>query len=271
MQEFETPAFKKRISEVTAARRQAEQRAAEIEAENRELKRKLGIQPEAPSTTTQPASEEPQPHAPEPIADQRLDGEIASNQAILEFCARNPDGVADYDFGNGNVRTFTREEIARIQTTANARLAELAAERGVQRAVNRQARVAAVENEISKAAAVYPWLKDANSAQAKAAMAMGRQNPELQNPQGVWDICAAVEARFQRQSPAPAKTPTTPAKKASTPTPVVARPAGGAPSHDRTRGQAKDVEAARQIAEQTGRQSDWARYLALKRQSAHLN
>ena len=269
MQELETPIFRKRIGEVTAARREAEQRAAKAEERIKELERQLGL----PPTAAEAPAPEPEsvPVPVEPIADAKVDTEIAANQAILEFCARNPDGVVDHDFGQGNVRTFTREDIARIQTTANTKLAELVAERGVQRAVNRQARLTAVEQEIGKAAATYPWLKDANSPQAKAAMAMGRQNPQLQNPQGVWDICAAVDARFARQASTSKPAVTNPVTKPARPTPVVARPAGAAPAADRNRGNDKALAEALQVAEQSGNRTDWAKYLALKRQSQHRN
>jgi hypothetical protein len=153
---------KKRIDKLAAKRREAEQRAKELEAEverlRQEAEKPVQIQPNKKNPYSKLKSVE------------QIQAEVEKAKQIRRWCEMNPEGGVVRD-SKGNEREYSAEDVRNIKVNALDALDEHLPKQMqyIQYAAN-------VEKEVSRE---YPWWKDRSSAERQIAEAFLQHFPEI--------------------------------------------------------------------------------------------
>lgn len=250
--EFEYPKFQKRIDELTARLRQAEEALSQLKSGKGE--------PSEPDrrgdTATMPVEEL------ESLSE--VEQRLAAAQAVVEIQAANPEGYTFRD-EKGNEKELSPEDLRRMASRALQDMARLTARRELLLERQRMQQINRIQAQIEQDAAEYPWLKQPESAQYQQALRLVQEHPSLlRHPNVVRLVAGAVEALERpgrRVSGTPGGT-----RNARPPTSMTARPSG-VPASDGENGR---LNALKRQFEETGRVNDLQQLLAEKYRSRQV-
>lgn len=203
--EFEYPKFQKRVDELTARLRRAEEELAKLK----------GKPEESPAEPTTPALPTVEPARGDTIPE--IDQKIKSAWTVIQLQAEHPDGYL-YRDAEGKEHDLSADDLRRMTARAICDLAELTARREALLAREQVRREAWLHGEIQRAATQYPWLRQPESPQYQEALRLVRDNPGLLNrPDVVWLLAGAVESLTRKAlAAASSGTPSRPAPKLPT-------------------------------------------------------
>ncbi len=239
--ELEYPKFKKRVDQLTAQKKEAQAKIAELESKLVELQSK----PE-PATTPAPASTPSNPfqHVQSYAA---LKAEEANAEQVIEWCDANEDGAVLKQ--NDGEREYTSQEVRAIRRNAEKALRkDLPAHSEYLRAR---------EHFDHQAVEAYAWWKDKAAGEYQAAAQLLRVFPEMAKfPDYKISVGDFIEGRRARMAKASKPTPAAAPRKApAQPTAPAAQPAPVEPSAARS-------DAARKRFAQSGNVDDLAKLIA---------
>jgi len=148
--------FKKRMAKMTRARREAEERAVQLEREIEELRGEL-----VSSTRKTPDADIPFAHI---LTEDQLEAEKAKAEEVLDWCEDNRDGVVVDD------KEFTAEDVANIRRNARQALRS---------GLPARAKYLREEGQMKALVdAAYPWWNDRSSGPVNAAQEVLKMFPE---------------------------------------------------------------------------------------------
>lgn len=157
----------KRIDKLTAARKAAEAKAAQLEAEINALKQKLDAKPAVDDAPVRPTPDNPYLHL-QTQAD--VDSAISEARKVRRWAEEHPDGTTVRD-ANGKENEYSAEDIRRIKLNAIDALEEH---------LPKQLQYVQARAQIDpQAEATYNWWKDKTSREYQAAQNMLKAFPEL--------------------------------------------------------------------------------------------
>jgi len=209
----------KRIDKLTAARKAAEAKAAQLEAEINALKQKLDAKPAVDDAPVRPTPDNPYLHL-QTQAD--VDSAISEARKVRRWAEEHPDGTTVRD-ANGKETEYSAEDIRRIKLNAIDALEEH---------LPRQLQYVQARAQIDpQAESTYSWWKDKTSREYQAAQNMLKAFPELRKfpdyKMVVGDYLRGAQAReseYARQKsgqaaakPAVKKAPAQPSRPAIAP------------------------------------------------------
>jgi hypothetical protein len=188
---------KKRIDKLAAKRREAEQRARELEAEverlRQEAEKPVQIQPNKKNPYNKLKTVE------------QIQAEVEKAKQIRRWCEMNPEGGVVRD-AKGNETEYSSEDVRNIKVNALDALEE-----HLPRQMQYIQYEANVEKEVSKE---YPWWKDRSSAERQIAEAFLQHFPEITRfpdyKMVLGDYIRGVKAREQSRGGSQQRPPSQP-------------------------------------------------------------
>lgn len=235
--ELEYPKFKKRVDTLTAQKKEAQEKIAELEGQLNELRNA----PRAEAEPVAPASANPFQHVTSAVELQR---EEASAENVIEWCDANDDGAVVKQ-ADGTEREYTSKEVRDVRRSA---------EKAIRKYIPSQHEyIKAREHYDQQAVAIYPWWKDKSTAEYQHASNIMRVFPEVGRfpdyKLSIGDFVAGFKARS-----AQAKTAVVLKKAPAQPT-ATSRPAPVEPTKARS-------DAALNRFNRTGKVEDLAKLLS---------
>jgi len=188
-----------RIGELTRKQKEAEEKAAALEAEVERLKAGKAVEPILEASGSQPAV----------AATAEMERKLASLEEVIALADDNPDGV-ELDGADGKPVHYSPERLKELKRQATREAGDMRAQIAVTRERATQTFRADEAKFMGIAEKEFTFLKDTGSPQFQMAATIVKQAPELKRF-GNWPILVGILANglveFVKGQAAPAKVP----------------------------------------------------------------